>query len=63
MSKILFNFISDVFDFKDILNIKDKNDDLFFIYWFIFVVSNKIIMDFLCYEILKIVCLRKEFYD
>lgn len=57
MSKILFNFISDVFDFKDILNIKDNNDDLFFIYWFIFVVSNKIIMDFLCYEILKIVCL------
>lgn len=61
--KILSNLISDASDFKDILNTKDNNDDLPFIYWFTFAASNKTIMDLLRHETLKTVCSQKELYD
>lgn len=62
-SKILSNLISDASDFKDILNTKNNNDDLPFIYWFTFAASNKTIMDLLRHETLMTVCSKRELYD
>lgn len=50
-------------DVKDILNLKNDDDGLFFIYWFIRVVCNEIVWNFLEYEIIKCVCLDREMFE
>lgn len=60
---ILSHLISDASDFKDILNTKNTNNDLPFIYWFTFAANNKTIMYLLRHNTLMTVCSEEELYD
>lgn len=61
--KILLYFMKNIFDLKNLLNMKNNRGDLFFIYCFILVVCNKIVLDFLSYKFLSEVFLIEEFYE
>lgn len=50
-------------DVKDILNLKNDDDGLFFIYWFIWVMCNEMVWNFLEYEIIECVCLDMEMFE